>query len=240
MKPAIAGALELLQTRLAHRKIRHRRSLSLIGQPGNNGQPRSTLSTGDERIQVSPILRTVHLGKAFIANGKIGCHGCGRGRHMLARQNPKSGLTRDDADFALGKCVNPCEGRRSFDDRSHKGLYVAAKSLNFNRDSTRLIAGETRQMRLRCCRVDEGAKPHTLHDASHGQANSKICSHSVVDPVQTALRKPFAFAICPRRKILPGEFVHSRKATREYAFEECFTTESRHKTPEAPYTGPPP
>ena len=164
MEAAVGRVLVLPPAVVAEREPRHRRVRAVVGDGGDDREPRPALRAVDERIPVAPVRRVEELTQAVGAGGHVG-------RHERRPSCRRAGRDRERplAESAKALRVEGLETgqtRRLLLKRDRERVEGAGRPLDLDHDAVSVVSDVAAE--LEPCRqaMDERPEADTLDDAA--------------------------------------------------------------------------
>ena len=203
VKATIGRVVILPPAFVAHLEARHRRGRPVVGDAGDDREPRPAVGAVDERVAVPAIRGVEQLRQALPAGGRVGGHRSVGRAAPRADHDPEAGFA--ERGHRLGPDALDLGQRRRFPlDASHEALHRVGLALNFEQDAVLVVEHVAGQPLLVREPVGEGAKTHTLdraldtgpgaHARARGEADRARQAFSTASPTAISRIRWYAVA----------------------------------------------
>ena len=184
VEAAVFGIAVFVCALLAHGESRHGRVLAVVGQLVDDREARSAVGAVDEGVVEAAVRGVEQLGGAFGAGGQVGRHKRGGRRGGFVGIADGESVEVGQGHFFHENLVDARGRRRVIGDFHHEIVDVFRFAFGMDEHPRRGVEHPAVDQVPAGGFVDEGPKPHALHDSvhfyikgfSHG---SPVCLHIV-------------------------------------------------------------
>ncbi|CCB78256.1 protein of unknown function [Streptantibioticus cattleyicolor NRRL 8057 = DSM 46488] len=165
VEPPVRGVGVLGGAPPAHRERRHRGGGAVVGQRGDDGEPRAAVRAGDEGVAVAPVAGGGQLGQAGGARRGVGGDEGASGALLGGADGEVGAAERGDPH--VGDGVDDGAGRGVGADAAAEHVHPSGVALHLGDDPAGVVDDVPGQPQLTGEPVHERAEPHPLHDPPH-------------------------------------------------------------------------